>query len=302
MPSKYIDLKELASFGLPSSTTPAQITQASVLIDTYLRRPEGLEYVPDSSGNPVWMKAKVPAGTFLIPAGISPNVGSQVVTMTGPLLSLQQGGILVADKDTPANCEAIQILSVTGGTVTIGPVTKTHAGGVSYSAGLVIFETKQLPSNRPLMLLQQNPVQRLLQAQGRYGYGRRGGNNNYTLNEFNLLAVMTQFGGPPVWENIDLSHTDFNPQTGQVWVPAGIMLAYYSEVRMSYVAGYTYENLPAIIKLACANIISAQVNSPLQGNLKLIKAGDTTMERFLDTVLDADTREMLSMYKARVYG
>lgn len=301
MPSAYLLPADYSNFGVASTTTAGQVTQASVLVDTYIRRPEGLVYAEDSSLNPVYMKAMNPMGPFTIAAGLSP--GSNVVaTIAGPISTLFKGAILIAEKDTPANVEPLLIVGIIGDQVTFGSVTKVHDALATYHSNLTLFETKQLPSNRPLMLLSKNPVVRLLAGQGRYGYGRRGGSNNYTLNEFNLLAVMSKFGGPPIWETIDISHADVNPQTGQLWVPAGIMLAYYSEVRVSYIAGFSASQLPDIIKAATANIINAQSASPLNGNLKLIKAGDTQMERFMDTVLDSDTRLMLSTFKARTYG
>lgn len=301
MPSSYLVAGDYASYGVGVATTAGQVIQASVLVDTYLRRPEGLIYVADADGNPVWMKSLNPSGSFLIAAGLSPGK-NVVATITGPLSMLVKGSVLVADKDTPATAEPLIVTSVTGNQVTFASVNFAHAAGIAYSAGLIILETRNLPANRPLMLLSKNPVLRLLAGQGRYGYGRRGNSNNLALNEFNLLAVMSQFGGPPMWENIDISHTDFNPETGQVWLPAGIMLAYYSEVRISYLSGFLYSTLPDIIKIATANIIRSQLDSPLSGNLKLIKAGDTQMERFLDTVLDKDTRLMLVPYRARTYA
>lgn len=302
MPSKYLSgASELERYGVAADTSEAQIIQASVLVDTYLRRVEGLEYIEDAAGNPVAMKSLVATGKFKILGGITP--GKNIVAdLFGPVSTLTPGTILVVDKETPALAEPLVIISRTNSRVIFKEVKYAHSTDAFYESGLVIFETKQLPSNRPLMLLSKAPVLRLLHGQGRYGYSRRGGSNNYTLNEFNLLAVMTQFGGPPVWENINIDFTDYNPQTCEVWIPAGIMLAYYSEVRMSYLAGYTYDNLPSIIKQATANIVNSQVTSPLNGNLKLIKAGDTQMERFLDTVLDTDTRLMLNAYRARVYG
>lgn len=301
MPSSYITSGEYASFGLPSTTTAAQVTQASVLIDTYLRRPEGLVYEIDTLGNPVFMKALPITGSFVISAGLAPGL-NVVATVTGPMTTIKPGTVLIADKAIAAKMEPMVVVSVSGAQVTFKQVVYTHDADATYSDGLVILETKQMPSNRPIMMLSRNPVVRLVMGQGRYGYSRRGGSNNYTLNEYNLLAVMTQFGGPPIWENIDLSHTDFNQETGQVWLPAGIMLAYYSEARMCYLAGFTASSIPDIIKLAAANIINSQLASPLNGNLKLIKAGDTQMERFLDTVLDSDTRLMLKSYRARTYA
>lgn len=301
MPSNYLKSSDFIDYGVPPDTTEAQVTQASVLIDTYLRRPEGLIYVGDDAGNPLRMLTLLPTASFLIPAGLAPGL-NVVATVTGPITTLARGTVLIAEYKVPAQSEALVVVSTTGNKVTFARVEKTHAADATYSAGLTIVESKHLPTNRPLTILSKTPVQRLLMGEGRYGYSRRSTSNNNVLNEFNLLAVMTTFGGPPVWEPFDLSHTDFASDTGQVWIPAGIMLAYYSEVRISYIAGWQYENLPDIIKVATGNIVNAQSATPLNGNLKLIKAGDTQMERFLDTVLDKDTRMMLAPYRARSFA
>lgn len=297
----YLTNAELGFYGAALTTTQAQLQQASMLIDAYLKRPEGLIYVPDVNGIPSYMLRKPAGARFTVPAGLAPGNGV-VATVVGPTSMIKNGTVLVCDKASDSLMESLSVIAVSGQQVTFATVQRTHATDVTLDDGLVIFDTKQMPNNRPLMLLPKNPVRNILKAQGRYAYNRRGSSANYSLNEYNLLAVMTQFGGPPVWEEINVTVADFNPQTGEVWVPAGIMLAYYTEVRVYYVSGYLAAEIPDAVKFAVANIINTQVNVPLQGNLKSMKAGDTTLERFMDTIFDSDTRDMLAPYRARTYA
>ena len=297
----YLQSGEYATYGVQVSTTAGQIQQASMLVDAYLKRPEGLIYVPDVNGNPIYMARKPAGASYTISAGLAPGL-NVVATVTGPTAMLKQGAVLIANRADATLMEALAVVSVTGNNVTFAQVLRTHSADVILEDGLTILETKQMPNNRPLMILTRNPIRAILKAQGRYGYNRRGSSANYALNEFNLLAVMTQFGGPPIWQEINVSITDWNPQSGEVWIPAGIMLAYYTEVRIHYVAGYLASEVPDAVKFAVANLVNTQLNVPLQGNLKSMKAGDTSLERFMDTVFDTDTRNQLNPYKARMYG
>lgn len=62
-----------------------------------------------------------------------------------------------------------------------------------------------------------------------------------------------------------------------------------------YIAGYPgYQSLPVQIRSTCASVIKAvKANCDMSGNIKFQKAGDAELERFRDTMFDADTRQML---------
>ncbi len=51
----YLQSTDLAAFDVPNATA-GQIQQASLLIDAFLQRPEGLIYTVDGSGNPLAME------------------------------------------------------------------------------------------------------------------------------------------------------------------------------------------------------------------------------------------------------
>lgn len=300
MPSAYLQSAEYATYGVPSATT-AQVVQASALIDGFLKRPQGLVYVADAIGNPCYMAALVPGLTFTLQAGITAGA-SVSVAVNGAVNMLQVGDCVVLDRATPSVIEALQITSIVGNVVTFANVLNNHNVNAVLETGLLITEKRYLPKNRSEVVLAHFPVARVVGGTGRYGYGRRGDQAAYNMDNFNLLASLSKFGGPPAWE-IWPANTSagIDAWTGTLWVPAGIMLAYYSEIKVRYVSGFTYETLPSSVKQSCANIVQSISQYPeMNGNIKQYKAGDSQVERFADTVLDADTKEMLMMFKARL--
>jgi len=308
MPSTYLQSTDYATFGAPNATT-AQVGQASTLIDVYLRRPEGLIYTPDASGQPAYMAGLSPELTFNSVGGFGPGNGISV-PVTGPVQMLQVGDCVVLDRATPSLMEAVQITSINGNVLTLGTtqaigsqgVQNAHAAGCTIETGLQITEKRYLPKARSEVMLAHTPVARIIGGTGRYGYGRRGDAGAYNVDDFNLLASLQKFGGPPAWEIWPAnSAAGIDASTGQLWVPAGIMLAYYSEVKVRYVAGFQYANLPAPVKMACAQLItSAAANSQL-GNWKTYKAGDTAIEQFAATIISDDVKAMLQPWRVRAF-
>lgn len=52
----YLDPADYADFGVPSTTSPAVVLRASLMVDAYLDRPDGLLYtIDEDSGLPVFM-------------------------------------------------------------------------------------------------------------------------------------------------------------------------------------------------------------------------------------------------------
>lgn len=301
MPSVYLQSSDYANYGVSASATAAQVTQASGYIDAYLQRPEGLIWVGDGNGVPCYMQAKIPDFTLNSSGAISP--GSNVtVTVTGPIGAVQVGYIAILDRANTNLTEACSIVGINGSVLTLSNVQFSHASNCTLDIGLTIFEERQMPQGRPLTTVSKTPVIQVLNGQGRYGYGRRGTAGNYEVNEYNLLATVTKFGGPPIWEPFPTSNLGVNPNTGELWIPAGILLAYYTEIRINYVAGWSYASLPYEIKQACANLINASINSQIVGNTKRLRAGDTEIERFAATYIDNDTKILLDPFKARVFG
>ncbi|WP_234775180.1 hypothetical protein [Paraburkholderia tropica] len=312
MPSSYLTSTDYATYGLPSSTSAGQVTQASTLIDLYLKRPEGLVWSPDGTGAPGWMAALSPTMTFQCAGPISPGQ-NVTVELTGGVATINVGDVLILDRGNSAIAEPVAVVSFGNGLQSIAGVTPPvqvtlqnvvfeHPGPCTLDAGMVLKQHKFMPDGRPVTNLAYTPIARLLAGQGRYGYGRRGASSRYQVDEFNLLASLSHFGGPPVWEFFPMVNTGVDFETGQLWVPAGVMLAYYSEINLWYLAGYPASGIPAAIKMACANVIQAQASVPQLGAVKSYKAGDTALERFAATLLDEDTKAMLAPYRAKAWA
>lgn len=310
--SAYLQTVDLANYGI-SSATAAQIGQASTLIDGYLRRPAGLLYTADADGNPCYMSALDPEATLTAGSAFGPGNAIVVPVSSGPLASLQIGDCVVLDKAASNLVEVVQVtdIDLTNKTVTLGStaanqpqgVQFAHLSGCTMHTGLVITERKYVPKQRSEVTLSYPPIARVVCGTGRYGYGRRGDAAAYNTDNFNLLAAMSKFGGPPAWE-IWPANTSagVEPYTGQLWVPAGILLAYYSEVRVRYVAGFQYANLPAEVKMACAQIITAMTQNPQLGNVKNMKAGDTAIEQFTSSMFSDDVKDLLEPYRSRAFA
>lgn len=308
MGSAYLQYADLANYGVPGATT-AQIAQASSLIDVFCRRSRaGLVWAPDANGAPAYMVGAMPDLTWSSAAPIEP--GSNVtVTVSGvPLYPEIIGRPVVLDQGNAETCEVAIITNVNApalGVLTLGTVQFAHTTTpVALVSGLHIFEERNLPQDRSLARVGQWPIQRVVSGLGRYSYGRRSQQVEGNYSEFNLLAILQQFGGPPAWVPFDVLQLGVNPMTGELWIPAGLLLAYYSDARIWYVAGWSQANLPQEIKVACANIIRNYIQTqgtPIQSGLfRRVAAGNTSIERVADAALDDETRSLLLPFRSHL--
>jgi hypothetical protein len=304
MPSQYLATNELSTYGVPKATS-AQVTYASAIIDAHLNRPEGLVWSPDSNGSPCFMAAATPTLSFKLGAGILPGLNVPV-TLKGPTDLLNAGDVLVLDQGAPDLAEACVVATVTGqfgnGGITLQKVINAHADGATANSGLLIEEQKYMPADRPITRLSRTPLMKVASGVGRYAYGRRGDAANYNMEQFNLLAALSKFGGPPVWELFQPLAYSWDMNTGQLWAPAGVMLAYYSEIKVRYVSGFAQASIPPTIKMAVASVIKAMQSMPAAGDIKSIKAGDTSITKFASSLLDDDTKRALMPFAARAFS
>lgn len=311
MSSQYLTSGDLVNFGVSNASTP-QIIQASVLLDGYLGRPDGLTWTPGGDGQPCFMASRNP--DIVLTAGAAFGPAQQIVVpVTGAIQALQIGDCVTIDRANPTITEAVQIVGIdyTNKTITLGTmqaigpngVIFAHASGALLERGLQIEQTKDVPKNRPLIQLDYCPVVRVIGGSGRYGYGRRADDNAINIDDFNLLASLQKFGGPPAWEIWPANTAaGVEPNTGNLWVPAGVMLAYYSEVSIRYVAGFAAGSIPDVVKMACAQLVTALGNSEGMGNAKLLQAGGSKVEFFTSSVLSADVMAMLQPYRANAFA
>jgi hypothetical protein len=231
---------------------------------------------------------------------LSAGAAMQISVTGGPILS---AGTSIVLNRGQANAEICKISAVNGLTLTLASVAHAHAIGETAETGLAIEESTKLAKNRNYVVLRRNPIARLVSIQGRITYSRRGDfEQSASMQNFSMVAAMSAFGGAPVWQDVIVPDSNIDVQSGNIWCPIGIAMVPYNEVKLSYIAGYTQALLPPAVKQATANILRATAESPASASIKTFKAGDTQMERFLTTIVDADTRQLLAPYESRRYG
>lgn len=298
MPSQYLQPSDYLVYGLPTSTTVPQVTQASALIDGYLQRPQGLVYGVDYLSLPCYMAGANPSLTVKSTGSIT--AGNSVVVAVAPAIlaySDMIGEVVILDRANPSLVEACVISAMTPGQITLSSVANAHSANCTIEFGMTILEERYLPAKRSICRVAYPPL-RVLSGMGRYGYGRRTDQTAGMFNEVNLLAVQQVFGGPPMWEPFTVSMASVSIANNEIWIPAGVLLAYFSEVRIRYISGWTQTALPAAIKQACANIINnAVAAASLGGNVKTMKAGSVEVTRFTASMIDVDTRVLLDSYR-----
>jgi hypothetical protein len=293
----YILQREYVLYGITDASL-SQINAACRLVDNYLSRPEGLMWSPDGNGVPAYMTNLEPGISSTSIGGIAPGA-NVVVTVSSGQFGLQTiGEVVILDRATANITEACVVTAVSGNTLTLSAVQFNHSAGATIDFGLTLLAELPVPSKRTTVRLARTPIAQLLSGFGRYGYGRRSQQWAGPDINTNLLAYVGAFGGPPMWTQFPVSETDINMNTGEVWIPPGLLLAYFSDVRLRYVAGWSQANVPLNIKQAVANIVRGTIDAPFGANIKMMKAGDAALERFKATALDEDTKALLAPYRA----
>ena len=296
----YLQSPEYETYGVPS-ITDAVVSQACSVVDAYLNRPEGILYSDDSTGNPLFMSRKFPEGSFTLQVDITPGTNVVATISRGPILGV--GSSLVLDRKNSA-AETVYVTQVTNATtVTLASVLNAHVSGATAESGMCIENTLNVPKSRYFVTLPQGPIRRVVAAVGRVGYSRRGeAQGMLSPQTYGLLTSLQQFGGAPIWQIIQFMPNDIELEKNQLWTPMGILMTPYSEVRVSYIAGFSLRNLPVAIKQATAILARAINESPAGSSISSFKAGEVQMDRFLSSVLDDDLRSMLNPYRAAFYG
>jgi hypothetical protein len=286
-------------YGLPATLAPGLAELASTIVDSYLKRPEGLIYTVDNNGNPCAMSAATPSFTYTLQGTIAPGT-NVVVSVTPPLVKPDMvGEVLVIDFGIPNIVEACVVVSTTGNNqITLGTVQFAHAAQAKADVGRVITEDRNCPSKRSIVRVAKWPIVSVLSLLGRYAYGRRSDQVGGLYQEMNLLASVQTFGGPPMWVPIAIAQASWSDATGEIWVPAGMLLAYYSDVRVKYVTGFPSPPDPVV--RATAKIASDLNNTAgIAGQIKMISAGDTRIQKFSASTIDDNVKGLLEPYRAR---
>lgn len=211
------------------------------------------------------------------------------------------GEAVVLDRMLPSITEVCIVKSVTAGLITLDNVQFPHTAAVQpvvLEFGMSILEELSMPSQRSIARLSEWPIAQLQSGIGRYGYGRRLDQEFGYFYDMNLLSTVSAFGGPPSWTPFFVPASSLNPQSGDLWVPAGTLLSYYTDIKVRYIGGWSQTGLPPAIKVATAAIVNALAAAPMGPQIRRFNAGKTQIERFADTVLDPDIKSMLRPYMA----
>jgi hypothetical protein len=171
MPSIYIQEPDYNTFGLPDTTTDAEVIEASAIIDGYLNKPDGLIYTE------------------------------------------------------------VETMEATG--LPISRIATTN--------------------NRNIVQLDYTPSRFLTSLQ----YNMRG---SY---------------GPPLFNDAVISDAVLL-EDGQLYLPPSVCP--YTLVKISYIAGYLYADLPYQVKQACASIIQIIQEGIVSGAVSKLKAGGSEVD------------------------
>jgi hypothetical protein len=143
----------------------------------------------------------------------------------------------------------------------------------------------------------------ILYASGRYVPNRR----DYGVSDFRADAMispydtMAFFGGPALWIPVCVQFIDYDAKTGEVWLPANIFQYRFSEVIITYTAGYDPNNLPRSLKMATAQLVKNLMASG--GVTGISKFGGAGLNVSLQpNVIDASIKSLLKpFYRVRAY-
>lgn len=289
----YIATADQAAYGVSDA---AAILRASRLLDAYLGRPEGLVWSPDSVGAPCFMAAAVPSQSWRISGAIIAGSNVPVRLAWAPQKSII-GQVLTFEPGVDGKTEAVTVTDVSGSTITLQTIINGHADQVPLSSGLVINETFRPMGIVPKGFLSRKPVARILGV----GYRFVGGPGGLSpglgsslaqrsgLFEDGMGAVPQMLSsGSGALTLLDPSSINYDEATGEITPGIGL----YTEVRTQYVAGYADGQLPAFVSLACAQLANAMTDDV--GPYKSYAAGDTKVEKFLNSVVSSDVVMLLA--------
>jgi hypothetical protein len=141
----------------------------------------------------------------------------------------------------------------------------------------------------------------LISASGRYGYTRQDSSIAYPdlFALINPLNLVTLFGGPAPWVSIDITNTDFNIQSGELWIPAGLQLQRYSEAWIIYNSGFNPLQMPWGIKMATACVVKNALvkGDGTTGLLSMSLGRSGASSTFMPMLLDPTVDQLLCPFR-----
>ena len=236
---RYIILpNELTQYGLPDANRQnnmlSLVEAASVAIDAWCGR-------VDSEGN-----GSLVYSTYMERILMQARNRNIVRCSFKPLVAI------------PAS--VVNNLYASANTVPVNPATQQQIKTVTSNPLLFTnyFYTGCQPNTIAVTNVPGSTLSPFIGISGRYGATIRRSEYmiypdlNYGANP---IMIASMFGGPPAWVDVNIGMTDFDPQTGEIWVPAGIWASQYTEIVVIYNSGFDPLNMPRPIKTATAMLI-----------------------------------------------
>jgi hypothetical protein len=122
----------------------------------------------------------------------------------------------------------------------------------------------------------------------------------------NVYLDAIVYFGKPQWQYIDPSSVDVNPNTGTIWVPAGLYGVPYTTLRVTYRAGFYDPSLgqdpPEWLKTGTGMLIEAIITRSGTDQVKDYSIADQQKVSFYDPSFFSDSiEEQLAPMKARLF-
>lgn len=153
-------------------------------------------------------------------------------------------------------------------------------------------ERLRVPRHSSSAQLTYAPVAQVTAVQARYALHARGG-------EGLLLEWALAFGSPGQWIAVDPTTVILDSVTGEMRLPWNLLGLQYSEVEVTYTAGFAVT--PDAVKFACAQIVkNAQVTPGL--NVKSSKLDTLQTQYFSDSLIDSQVQALLRPFVAERLG
>jgi len=141
----------------------------------------------------------------------------------------------------------------------------------------------------------------IVACSGRYGYVRQDRSVGYPdlFAAINPLNLVTMFGGPAPWVSMDVSQIDYDPKTGEAWLPAGIQLQAYSEILITYNSGWNPLQIPWAVKFVTAALVKNALakGDGTTGLLTMTLGRSGANATFFQGLLDPTLDRMLTPFK-----
>ncbi len=114
--------------------------------------------------------------------------------------------------------------------------------------------------------------------------------------EGDFADVAQAFALPGAWTALDPASLDYCAETGEVTLPANALGLAFTEVEVTYAAGFS--DVPEAVKVACAQIVRNAQSTPAL-NVRAGSLDRMHLEYFADTLVDATVRKFLAPYVAQ---